>query len=255
MSKSESKFPITPVDCSFSGKGLWLVKVPKYLAEKWNNASAQGNLEVGRIRITQPQAPSEKQDVVFHLNQNVAKSGSSDKPCPTEHQFEMTSLGDQTIYILKQDEEPQKETLSVIGKVLQKAECRPKRDDLSYLELKRKEVAKFSEPKKKIIQLEAPVVQNFMPRVHHVHTAEVKDKAKKQRSSKEEVQDILYRLFAKHQYYHLRDLERITKQPVGYLKEVLRDVCRVNAKGPHKNTWELKPEYRTRPAESMDVGK
>ena len=102
------------------------------MAEKWNTASAQDNPEVGRIRITQQQfvifefccsvkfcncfclcdyrAPSEKQDVVFHLNQNVAKSGSSDKPCPTEHQFEMTSLGDQTIFILKQDEEPQKGT-------------------------------------------------------------------------------------------------------------------------------------------------
>lgn len=27
MSKSENKLPVTPVDCSFAAKGVWLVKV------------------------------------------------------------------------------------------------------------------------------------------------------------------------------------------------------------------------------------
>lgn len=29
-----------------------------------------------------------------------------------------------------------------------------------------------------------------------------------------------------------------------YLKEILKEVCVYNLKNPHKNTWELKPEYR-----------
>lgn len=29
-----------------------------------------------------------------------------------------------------------------------------------------------------------------------------------------------------------------------YLKEILRDIGTYNVKGTHKNTWELKPEYR-----------
>lgn len=29
-----------------------------------------------------------------------------------------------------------------------------------------------------------------------------------------------------------------------YLKEILRDIGIYNVKGTHKNTWELKPEYR-----------
>lgn len=29
-----------------------------------------------------------------------------------------------------------------------------------------------------------------------------------------------------------------------YLKEILKDVCNYNLKNPHKNMWELKPEYR-----------
>ena len=34
------------------------------------------------------------------------------------------------------------------------------------------------------------------------------------------------------------------KQPVTYLKEILKEVCVYNMKNPHKNMWELKPEYR-----------
>ena len=29
-----------------------------------------------------------------------------------------------------------------------------------------------------------------------------------------------------------------------YLKEILKEVCNYNLKNPHKNMWELKPEYR-----------
>lgn len=37
---------------------------------------------------------------------------------------------------------------------------------------------------------------------------------------------------------------QITKQPIVYLKDILKEVCNYNLKNPHKNMWELKPEYR-----------
>ena len=55
---------------------------------------------------------------------------------------------------------------------------------------------------------------------------------------------MLFGLFEKHQYYNIRDLVKETRQPVTYLKEVLKEVCVYNVKAPHKNMWELKPEYR-----------
>lgn len=54
----------------------------------------------------------------------------------------------------------------------------------------------------------------------------------------------LFSAFEKHQYYTLKDLVHITQQPVIYLKSILKDVCIYNKKNPHKNTYELKPEYR-----------
>jgi len=55
---------------------------------------------------------------------------------------------------------------------------------------------------------------------------------------------MLFAAFEKHQYYNIKDLVKITKQPVTYLKEILKEICVYNMKNPHKNTWELKPEYR-----------
>ncbi len=39
------------LDCSKATNSVWLVKVPKYLAQKWNEAP--DNSEVGQINITQ----------------------------------------------------------------------------------------------------------------------------------------------------------------------------------------------------------
>jgi len=67
---------------------------------------------------------------------------------------------------------------------------------------------------------------------------------KKSRDDKEKVMETLFDLFEKHQYYNIKDLVRETRQPVTYLKTILNEVCRYNVKNPHKNMWELKPEYR-----------
>ena len=58
------------------------------------------------------------------------------------------------------------------------------------------------------------------------------------------VQEKLFAAFEKHQYYNIKDLIKITRQPVSYLKEILNELCKYNVREPHKNTWELKPEYR-----------
>ena len=38
-----------------------------------------------------------------------------------------------------------------------------------------------------------------------------------------------------------------------YLKEILRDIGNYNVKGTHKNTWELRPEYRHYQAEEEKI--
>lgn len=38
------------LDLSNAGRGVWLVKVPKYIASKWEKAP--GHLEVGKLKIS-----------------------------------------------------------------------------------------------------------------------------------------------------------------------------------------------------------
>ena len=72
----------------------------------------------------------------------------------------------------------------------------------------------------------------------------MKELGRRARDDRELVLDLIFAAFQQHQYYSFSDLVRKTKQPPVYLKEILREVCIYNTKYPHKNLWELKPEFR-----------
>lgn len=71
----------------------------------------------------------------------------------------------------------------------------------------------------------------------------MKSEGKKSRADKDQVLDMLFNAFEKHQYYNIKDLVNITKQPIPYLKEIIKEVCDYNLKNPHRNMWELKKQY------------
>lgn len=138
------------------------------------------------------------------------------------------------------------EKLYMEGRIVQKLECRPNAD-MIYMNLKKESIRKAAEPERKVQSLDR-IVQNFKPVSDHKHNIEYREKrkaeGKKARDDKAAVQDMLFNAFEKHQYYNIKDLVRITNQPIAYLKEVLKEVCDYNMKNPHKNMWELKKEYR-----------
>merc|ERR1719197_323285 len=45
---------------------------------------------------------------------------------------------------------------------------------------------------------------------------------RRERMDRDKLKDLLFEQFEKHQYYSLKDLQDITKQPVQFLKEVLK---------------------------------
>ncbi|CAG2236965.1 GTF2F2 [Mytilus edulis] len=113
--------------------------------------------------------------------------------------------------------------LGIEGKVIQRAECRPIADN-NYLKLKRLQVEAQNKPKREVIQI-SEVVNAYKPISDHKFNK-------------------LFAAFEKHQYYNVKDLVRVTNQPITYLKEILKEICVYNMKAPHRNMWELKPEYR-----------
>ncbi|XP_043283884.1 general transcription factor IIF subunit 2 [Venturia canescens] len=249
------------LDLSNAGRGVWLVKVPKYIANKWEKAP--GNIEVGKLKITKN--PKQKAEVSLRLSEAVlALKEPGEEEIPKQHRLDVTTVTTQMLGVFSHvtpsstsdSVVPETEKLYMEGRIVQKLECRPAADSC-YMRLKKESIKKASVPVRQIQQLER-VVQNFKPVSDHKHNIEYAEKkkaeGKKMRDDKDAVMDMLFAAFEKHQYYNIKDLVKITKQPVVYLKEILNEVCNYNLKNPHRNMWELKPEYRhykeDKPAES-----
>ncbi|CAO2591627.1 General transcription factor IIF subunit 2, partial [Lemmus lemmus] len=238
-----------------------LFQVPKYLSQQW--AKAPGRGEVGKLRIAKSQGRTE---VSFTLNEDLANIHDiGGKPAsvsaPREHPFVLQSVGGQTLTVFTESSSGKGEQnfslsiqdkLSLEGIVVQRAECRPAASE-NYMRLKRLQIEESSKPVRLSQQLDKVVTTNYKPVANHQYNIEYerkkKEDGKRARADKQHVLDMLFSAFEKHQYYNLKDLVDITKQPVGYLKEILKEIGIQNVKGIHKNTWELKPEYRHYQAE------
>ncbi|KAM7360699.1 transcription factor TFIIFbeta [Cochliomyia hominivorax] len=262
MSKNDDKDIKVPIvdkelDLSNAGRGVWLVKVPKYIAQKWEKAPS--NMDVGKLRISK--TPGQKAQVSLSLTQAVVKLDPEEE-IPTEHILDVSVVTKQTLGVFshmgpptttngKESKESGAQTqdaekLYMEGRIVQKLECRPIADNC-YMKLKLESIRKASVPQRKVQPIDK-IVQNFKPVKDHAHNIEYRERkkaeGKKARDDKNAVMDMLFNAFEKHQYYNIKDLVKITKQPIGYLKEILKEVCDYNMKNPHKNMWELKKEYR-----------
>jgi len=236
------------VDCTRAGQSVWLVKVPNYLAEVWSKADSTGI--VGALEIPLNSAPNK---VSFRLADNLIKQGGiQNVDIPTEHKLIMSDVH-QTMGVFSEtpmdDDEGSSDTRSQIafeGKIVKRADCRPI-ETAGYMMLKRKAIEKACRPERQAKQLKE-VVKTFKPVNDHQVDIEPEKKRKEDRKrvrgERDDVLDTIFTAFEKHQYYSLKDLVGITQQPVVHLKAILRDVCNYNLKNPHKNTYELKREYR-----------
>ncbi|XP_028297231.1 general transcription factor IIF subunit 2 isoform X1 [Gouania willdenowi] len=244
--------------------GVWLVKVPKYLSQQWAKASGRG--EVGKLRICK-KGNLGKPEVSFTLNEELTEiEGMKNKSVsvPRDHPFTMQSVGGQMLTVFTENSSGQSEErsdcsssgsgagagpdkLALEGVVVQRAECRPAASE-NYMKLKKLQIEESTKPSRLAVQLEKAVTSNYKPVANHEYNREYerrkKEEGKRARVDTQLVLDMLFSAFEKHQYYNIKDLVDITKQPVKHLKETLNDIGIYNLKGKHKNTWELKPEYR-----------
>lgn len=236
------------LDCTNGSRGVWLVKVPKYISQRWDKAP--GNIEVGKLRIAR--TPSRKLDVSFSLSEAVMAMDKSET-IPKDHKFVISNVSNQTLGVFSQTSPPanstavvpETEKLMMEGRVIQRAECKPEGNE-TYMKLKLDGFRKSAVPTRMAKRLDDVV--HMKPVANHRYNVEFtqkkKSEGKKVRDDKDKVTNVLFAAFEKHQYYNIKDLAGITRQPVTYLKEILSEVCNYNLKNPHRNMYELKPEYR-----------
>ncbi|XP_053214194.1 general transcription factor IIF subunit 2-like [Panonychus citri] len=238
------------MDIINASRGVWLVKVPKYMANEWETAPARS--ELGRLKISK--GNTGRPEILFDLSGEVFEQANShraasDPKIPKEHRFIISDISHQHLAVFscpKEDKSGTSSKLVLEGNVVQKGECRPKADT-NYMRLKAKQMEIARRPNKMVLKLDQTPI-SYLPvntrRIEVDADSKRKGDNKKSRDEKDKVLDMLFKAFEKHQYYTSKDLEKITKQPSTYLKTILKEICVYNTKNPHKNKWELKPEYR-----------
>ncbi|XP_071950524.1 general transcription factor IIF subunit 2-like isoform X2 [Antedon mediterranea] len=187
-----------------------------------------------------------KAAVSFALDADLAKKKKSpgDLDAPVDHNFQLSSTGQQMLNVFSEATSSGK--VAIEGKVVQKGECRPVVTE-GYMRLKKQQMQNASKPGRTVVQV-TRVGNRYKPVSDHAsnkeYEARKKEQGKRSRADKDYVLEKLYQAFEKHQYYQLKDLVKLTNQPVTYLKEILKEVAIYNLKAPHKYMWELKHEYR-----------
>uniref|UniRef100_A0A673IFT7 General transcription factor IIF subunit 2 n=1 Tax=Sinocyclocheilus rhinocerous TaxID=307959 RepID=A0A673IFT7_9TELE len=204
--------------------GVWLVKVPKYLSQQW--AKASGLLLMQTEELTVVECSGEKVSSVRS---------------PRGHPFTIQTVGGQALAVFTETSESESSNkLALEGMVVQRAECK-------MCFIYRLQIEESTKPLRFSQKLEKAITTNYKPVSNHSHNLEYekrkKEEGKRARADKQKVLEMLFSAFEKHQYYNIRDLVDITKQPVVSCP-VLREIGVYNSRGPHKSTWELKPEYR-----------
>ena len=123
MSKNEESSTASELDCSNAGRGVWLVKLPKYIAKKWLQGKnfryvlkflflsalfwllffyflASSDVDVGKLKIVK--YPGQKSQVSLSLSDTTLQIDPDEK-IPKEHRFDVTAVNKQTLGVFSQN--------------------------------------------------------------------------------------------------------------------------------------------------------
>jgi transcription initiation factor TFIIF subunit beta len=125
---------------------------------------------------------------------------------------------------------PSSEQISLVGKVIQRAEVRPVENE-QYMALKRKQFETSQEPTRKA-QMISKKTNDYVPKRDHEENKQ-RQKLKKLignrvRSDEDVVVRRIFDAFSKHQYISMSALETITQQPKNYLQQLVKVYCNYN---------------------------
>jgi hypothetical protein len=137
-----------------------------------------------------------------------------------------------TVYTrtLSNPNSPSSEQISLVGRVIQRAEVRPVEND-EYMSMKRKHIEASQEPARKA-QMIVKKTNLYAPkRFHEDHRLREKQKkllGKRVRSSEDKVLNLIFEAFSKHQYISMSSLEGITNEPKSSLQQLVKRYCNYN---------------------------
>ncbi|XP_065177506.1 general transcription factor IIF subunit 2-like [Sycon ciliatum] len=225
----------------------WLVKVPNYVGQAF--ATKECGDCLGKLKITRT---ARGQEVKFDVDPDIIVAGKrpSEEELPRAHKLTMHAAPKHSLAVLSESMPSQEaiaasraahttlqpDHVSVEGRIVQRADAKPT-SYKAYIALKKKQVEIAQTPVRPVQRIDGPVP--IKPIAHIVQPDKSQKDNKRVRLPKEEVEEKLFNLFERHQYYSFQDLVRLTEQPPAHLKEILKGIAIYNTKNPHKNMWQL----------------
>lgn len=89
--------------------------------------------------------------------------------------------------------------------------------DANYLSLKLASKKAAATPARQAIAIDRPATV-YKPKTNHPHKQALEkqkeSEGKKAREDKDKVLEMLFAAFEKHQYYNIKDIQKITRQPI-----------------------------------------
>ena len=235
MKKKMSSIPKTNINTR-----IWLVKVPKFVAEKWASNTTE-NEDFATMKI-------HDSNEIIDLTLPQAEWS---RDIPKRYKLNISNQSTQNQYVFNEDVNG--EIIEIVGKVCHEASCTPIIDeDYRKIMRKRNSLASSSRGAVLIDNDEgrksmfisgnaAKVKDSFSILKRKTHATD-----KRERMSKDDLLNILFSLFEKHEYWNFKGLQDETLQPAAFLKEVLGDISILNKTGPYTGNYELKPEFKKR---------
>ncbi|KAJ1981549.1 hypothetical protein H4R34_002035 [Dimargaris verticillata] len=225
---------------------VWLVKVPKFLAEKWENMEVDENdyededgVQVGTIRIYD-QADDQGNNISLLLE------GDSDSDdIPKEYNLKVGNGRVNNLYVFSEDDQ---HNTAMEGTIHHEGAVTPVYNE-AYRNIMRSRMMEAGKPTRSV---------QFLGNAYkgaHLTPGSIKDsssflkrkgahaEAKSARMPKQELLDLLFEYFEEYQYWSLKGLVERTNQPVAFLKEVLKDIAVLNKRGQYAGTYNLRPEF------------
>ncbi|KAG9284248.1 hypothetical protein G9A89_002058 [Geosiphon pyriformis] len=229
------------LDLKNIGTKAWLVKLPKFLSERWLNQEREDN-DLGFVRIYE-QDSSTPGKIKLLLSDIDAHAD-----IPKEYDLTITNpdLKDSYSFYEKKDSND-KETGAVSMQATIHHQCFVTPiQGTDYSRKLRERTIQAGQPKRPIKMIDdAGTNMNAITRFGDLVPKKVKVpmEQKTTRMPKDDLLDLLFRAFEQYAYWTLKGLKDYVKQPESYLKEVLTEIAILDKRGSYNNCYHLKTEY------------
>lgn len=253
VEKNKEKYEDAGVDSKNSERRVWLVKIPDFLADSFSDildgmspTGYNSEKEIGIVRLHTATAESPARVSVFLSRENSEEL----KECPKE--YDMKFVKSQQKMHLFSEHEDEGRAIAIEGRVEQECHLKPVMNE-EYRSMLQQRTIEANRPKRSIQVVDSRAERIQVGLVPHIREMDLLNRRKqrtvdveqrRERLPENEVVNMIFQAFEGRSHWTLRALSDHLQQPTIYIRDILSKIAIYSTRGPYKNYYELRPEYK-----------